>query len=55
MPFQSKAQRGYMFAHHPQMAKEWAKHTDFSNLPEHVDDDKEKRKARLRALEGLQS
>jgi hypothetical protein len=37
MPFQSKAQVGYMFIHHPQVAKEFAKKTmDFSFLPEHI-------------------
>lgn len=25
MPFQSKAQQGFMFAKHPGIAKEWAK------------------------------
>lgn len=37
MPFKSKAQAGYMFAHHPQMAKEFAAHTpSMKKLPEHV-------------------
>ena len=27
MPFKSKAQRGYMYANHPKMAKEWESHT----------------------------
>ena len=27
MPFKSEAQRGYMFAKHPEMAKRWAKET----------------------------
>ncbi|MFW9801200.1 MAG: hypothetical protein ACFFFC_00990 [Candidatus Thorarchaeota archaeon] len=37
MPFKSKAQRRFMFAKHPQMAKEWAAHTPKgANLPEHV-------------------
>jgi hypothetical protein len=34
MPFESKSQQKWMFANHPQMAKEWVKETDFSNLPE---------------------
>lgn len=27
MPFKSKAQRRWMYATHPQMAKEWEEHT----------------------------
>ena len=35
MPFKSKAQMGWMFAHHPKMAERWAKHTpDIKSLPE---------------------
>lgn len=34
MPFQSKAQERWMFAKKPEMAKEWASHTDQSKLPE---------------------
>jgi hypothetical protein len=34
MPFQSKAQQGFMFAKHPKIAKRWAKETkDFDDLP----------------------
>lgn len=37
MPFESKAQQRFMFAKHPEMAKEWADKTpDISALPEHV-------------------
>jgi len=37
MPFKSKAQQGFMFAKHPEMAKEWAEKTpNISKLPEHV-------------------
>lgn len=37
MPFQSKAQRRFMYARHPQMAKEWEEHTPKGKkLPEHV-------------------
>ena len=37
MPFKSKAQRGYMFANMPEMAKRWAHHTPKGKkLPEHV-------------------
>ena len=39
MPFRSKAQRRWMFANEPEMAKRWAKHTpDDSDLPEKVDE-----------------
>lgn len=35
MPFQSKAQMGWMFANKPGMAKRWAAHTpDMDELPE---------------------
>lgn len=34
MPFESKAQSRYMFSQHPKMAKEWAKKTDYSKIPE---------------------
>lgn len=36
MPFKSKAQARYMFAKHPAIAKEFAAHTNFGKLPEHV-------------------
>jgi hypothetical protein len=37
MPFKSKAQRGWMFANEPAMAKRWAAHTPKGKkLPEHV-------------------
>lgn len=43
MPFQSKAQAGYMFANHPDMAKEWAAATpDMKSLPEHKKKKKKK-------------
>jgi len=40
MPFESKAQQGYMYAH-PEILgkeglKEWSSKTDFKHLPEHV-------------------
>jgi hypothetical protein len=40
MPFESKAQQGYMFSH-PEILgkaglKEWSHATDYSHLPEHV-------------------
>ncbi len=37
MPFTSKAQQGFMFMHHPDIAKRWAQ--DYGvpkDLPEHV-------------------
>ena len=37
MPFKSQAQKGWMFANKPEMAKEWAAHTPKgAKLPEHV-------------------
>lgn len=36
MPFRSQAQRAYMYANHPQMAKEWETHTPKGKLPKHV-------------------
>lgn len=41
MPFESKAQRGFMFAKHPEIAKRWAKETPKdAKLPEHKADTK---------------
>jgi hypothetical protein len=43
MPFRSKAQVGYMFAHHPKMAKEFAKKTkSIKELPKKVKKKKKK-------------
>ena len=43
MPFKSKAQQRYMFARHPEMAKEFAAKTpSFKVLPERV---KQKKKS----------
>lgn len=40
MPFKSEAQRKWMFANHPEMAKEWAAHTPKGKkLPKHVKHD----------------
>lgn len=37
MPFKSEAQRKFLFAKHPTIAKRWAKHTPKgADLPEHV-------------------
>ncbi|MFI4954534.1 MAG: hypothetical protein ACHP9Y_01325 [Gammaproteobacteria bacterium] len=39
MPFKSKAQQRFMFAKHPEIAKEFADATpDIKKLPEHVSD-----------------
>jgi hypothetical protein len=45
MPFKSQAQRGYMYANHPDMAREWEKHTSKEQkLPRKVKKMKNKRK-----------
>jgi hypothetical protein len=36
MPFKSQAQRGWMHANHPQMAKQWEAHTPAGKLPAKV-------------------
>lgn len=36
MPFKSSAQRKWMHANHPQMAKRWEAETPKGKLPEHV-------------------
>lgn len=37
MPFKSQAQRGFMYARHPEIAKRWEKETPHDHkLPEHV-------------------
>lgn len=36
MPFKSEAQRRFMFAKHPRIAKEFASHTPKGKLPEKV-------------------
>ncbi len=36
MPFQSQAQRAYMYIHHPEIAKRWSKeYPNQGKLPEH--------------------
>jgi hypothetical protein len=43
MPFASKAQRAFLFAKHPKLAKEFAKHTPKgAKLPKHVKKGKKK-------------
>ena len=38
MPFRSSAQRGFMYAKHPEIAKRWQKHTPKGiTLPDHVE------------------
>jgi hypothetical protein len=50
MPFKSQAQRGYMYAKHPEIAKEFEKHTiKGKKLPYHV----KKRKSDLAKGVGL--
>ena len=51
MPFQSKAQQGYLFQHNPAVAQEFAKATPsdlYKRLPEHVAKKKPKRHRRKR-------
>lgn len=36
MPFKSQAQRAWMYANKPAMAKEWEAHTPNKNLPQHA-------------------
>ena len=44
MPFKSKAQAKYMFAKHPEIAKEFADKTpNIKKLPEHVKKKKKKK------------
>lgn len=48
MPFQSKAQQGFMFAKHPAIAKRWASETpDMKHLPEYKDVKKQARRGAL--------
>lgn len=47
MPFQSKKQRAYLYAKHPDVAEEFAEHTskeEEKNLPEYVSKDKNRLK-----------
>lgn len=45
MPFASKKQQKWMFAVKPEMAKRWAKKTDFAKLPESASVEEEKKAA----------
>ena len=41
MPMKSQAQRGFLWARHPEIAKRWEKHTPKGKkLPKHVKDKK---------------
>lgn len=42
MPFKSEAQRRWMYANHPEMAKRWEKETSDKKLPQHVDQEGDK-------------
>lgn len=47
MPFKSKAQKAFLFAKHPDIAKEFAEKTPqsaYKNMPEHVSRDKNRLK-----------
>lgn len=49
MPFKSKAQMRYLFAKHPEIAREFAEKTpDIKDLPEHVRKEAIKRRLRRR-------
>jgi len=48
MPFRSEAQRRYLYANEPEVAKRWAKETPAGRLPERVGKQKKgKRKSSL--------
>ena len=52
MPFKSQAQRGYLFVHHPEIAKRWAHETPtMKKLPQHVATHT-KRAVMLKAMKG---
>lgn len=40
MPFKSQAQRKWMWAQHPEMAKKWEAHTPDKKLPKKVQNGK---------------
>jgi len=41
MPFKSEAQKGYMYIHMPNMARQWQKETPKGKLPEKVKEKKD--------------
>jgi hypothetical protein len=53
-PFQSQAQRGYMYTHHPKIAKEFEEKTSSGKLPEHKDS-KSMRKHMSERVDGPES
>ena len=55
MPFQSEAQRRFMYAKHPAIAKRWSdEYGTPDDLPEHKRKGKKKKKGKHdKALEGL--
>lgn len=54
MPFRSEAQKRFLFARHPKIARRWAKEhpESLSDLPEHVGR-KKKKKRKARKLRDL--
>lgn len=56
MPFVSSAQRKWMYANHPAMAKRWSEHTPKgAKLPEHVSKDHEKKALAEKVAAALQN
>lgn len=54
MPFKSKAQRRYMYANYPKIAKRWSKHTPKNaDLPEYVEECYVFNKAEIEDEEGI--
>lgn len=54
MPFKSAAQRGYLFIHHPEVAKEFAAATPKgTKLPYHVKKVNKKKSAHAGIVKGL--
>lgn len=54
MPFESKAQRGFMYANHPKLAKEFEAATPKGKkLPEHKKKAGEKQRAHFAFMKGL--
>lgn len=49
MPFKSKAQRRFLYANHPEIAKRWsAEYPDQGKLPEHAKKGKRKMKSSVK-------
>lgn len=47
MPFKSQAQRSWMYANKPEMAKKWQEHTPSKKLPEKIHRSSAKKAARM--------